>query len=233
MAFTGQAVFDAAVQRSSLNSAALVDPAQVQRWLNTIQNGVFELASQANPDYYGTNEATATRAAYTDSWAIQTTPGRVAGLTRAYVRTIAGTVSGVAIGDQINLIAFRHPEADVSPRAYMRGRTIVGYGTELGASTPNMVTSLTLYYTPLPVALTDLDDNCTVEDNWFVLLELPLAKILALRDRRLDEIAGIDAEYDYWRGLYIEHIRAFDHGARKPQIATAANPPQAPQPRGQ
>jgi hypothetical protein len=225
MATTVQNILDRAIQRSALNNPDLVPNAQVVSYCTLLERAVYSFAGQLNPDYFGVDAGTAVRAAFTDSWDLNVTPGNVAVVTRAEVKTIAGA-PGVAVGDKVNLVGLKWKEVDLPPRAYIRNRKIYGVGTELGASTPAMVTALQIYYSPVPTALTLLSSTLTLPDEWTTLVELPLAKILALRDRRMDEIAGIDAEYKMAMELFQGAVTAFDSGARRPVVAISAN--QAP-----
>lgn len=224
MATTAQQIIDRAIQRSALNNPDLVPTAQLLQYISLYERAAYLRAGRVNPDYFGKDASTATRSAFTDSWDLAATPGDVAVTTRAEVLTIVGVVTGVVAGDKVRLIGLRWPEIDVAPRAYIRGRKITGFGTELGASTPNMVTVLKVFYSPIPAAVTALTQSLTLPDEWTDLVALPLAKTLALRDRRLDEVAGIDAEYQMVAGLFDEGVLAFDSGVRRPLASVPAIP---------
>jgi hypothetical protein len=221
---TAQQVIDLAIQRSALNNADFVPVAQLLRWISSYERQAYLRAGRVNPDYFGKDAATAVRAAYTDSWDLSSVPGDIGVLTRVEVATIAGTVAGVALGAKVNLIGIRAPEIDVPPRAYVRGRRITSYGTELGAATINMVTSLKLYYSPIPALVTTVAQSVTLPDEWVDLIALPLAKVLAIRDRRMDEVQSIDAEYQYLSNLLDESALSFDSGVRRSFAATPAIP---------
>jgi len=222
MSTTAQQIIDRAIQRSALNNPDLVPTAQLLQYITLFERQAYMRAARINPDYFGKDAATATRAAFTDSWDLAATPGDVGVLTRAEVQTIAGSVSGVAAGDKVKLIGLRWPEIDVSPRAYVRGRKIFGYANELGASTPNMVTVLKVYYSPIPAAVAITTQSLTIPDEWADMVAVPLSRLLAARDRRLDEIAGIDEEFKMIGQLFDESCLAFDHGVRRPIAAVPA-----------
>lgn len=224
MATTAQTVIDRAVQRSALNNPDLVPSAQLLQYISIYERAVYLRAGRMNPDYFGTDASTATRSLFTDSWDLAATPGNVAIVTRAEVATIVGTVSGVSVGDKINLISRRWPEVDLTPRAYIRGRKITGFGTELGANSSNMISALKIFFSPLPTAVTTLTQSLTVPDEWTGLVELPLAKTLALRDRRLDEIPAVDEEYKFLLQLFDEGVFAFDHSVRRPLASVPTIP---------
>jgi len=222
MSTTAQQIIDRAIQRSALNNPDLVPTAQLLQYITLFERQAYMRAARINPDYFGKDAATAIRAAFTDSWDLAATPGDVGVLTRAEVQTIAGSVSGVAAGDKVKLIGLRWPEIDVSPRAYVRGRKIFGYANELGASTPNMVTVLKVYYSPIPAAVAITTQSLTIPDEWADMVAVPLSRLLAARDRRLDEIAGIDEEFKMIGQLFDESCLAFDHGVRRPIAAVPA-----------
>lgn len=222
MSVTAEEIFDRAVQRSTLNNEDLVAPAQVIQYITTFERAEFSKAAQLNPDYFGKESATAVRDKVTGVWNLSSSPGDVSVLSRAQVLTIAGTVTGVSVGTKVNLISLRWPEVDIAPRAYVRGGKITGYGTELGAADANCVTSLKLFYSPVPTGVVSLLQTLTIPDEWAVLVELKLARVLALRDRRLDELPAIDEEYKMFSNLFENAVLAYDHGVRRPLASVPA-----------
>jgi len=222
MARTAQQIIDRSIQRSALNNPDLVPTAQLLQYITLSERQAYMRASRINPDYFGKDAVTATRAAFTDSWDLAATPGDVGVLTRAEVQTIVGSVSGVAAGDKVKLIGLRWPEIDVAPRAYVRGRKIFVYANELGANSSNMVTVLKVYYSPVPATVAVTTQSLTIPDEWTDMVAVPLSRLLAFRDRRLDEIAGIDEEFKMIGQLFDESCLAFDHGVRRPISAVPA-----------
>lgn len=224
MATTAQTIIDRAIQRGALNNPDLVPTAQLLQYISVYERAVFLRAGRMNPDYFGTDASTATRALFTDAWDLTATPGNVAVLTRAEVATITGTVTGVTVGDKVNLISRRWPEIDVSPRAFVRGKKVTGFGVELGAGNANMVTVLKVFFSPVSAAITTTAQSLTIPDEWTALVELPLARTLALRDRRVDEVPIIDDEYKFLSGLFDEAVFAFDHSVRRPLASVPTIP---------
>lgn len=224
MATTAQTIIDRAVQRSALNNPDLVPSAQLLQYISIYERAVYLRAGRMNPDHFGTDASSATRVNFTDAWDLAATPSNVAVLTRAEVLTIVGTVTGVAVGDKVNLISRRWPEIDVAPRAYVRNKKVTGFGTELGAANPNMVTVLKVFFSPVPATVTTLAQSLTIPDEWTALIELPLSRTLALRDRRLDEVSAIDEEYKFLQGLFDEAVFAFDHSVRRPLASVPTIP---------
>lgn len=222
MAVTVQEAIDAAVQRSALNNPDLVPTAQMLRYTESFEKKAFLDAAQANPDFFGLEADTASRADNTASWDLAVTPGDVALVSRAEVKTITGSVTGVAIGDKVNLISVRFKEMQVAPRAYIRDRKIFQVGDELGDGGAAFVDTLTIFYSKLPTAITTLSQALTLPDEWADLVVLPLARVLAIRDRRADEAQVINEEFNFVFQSFIQEVGSFDHGATRPLIAIPA-----------
>ena len=218
---TAQEILDQAIQRSDLNNPDLVPGAQVLKYISTFERRAYIRAARINPDYFGTEAVSETRTAFGDPWNLVTTPGDVAAVTRLEVETIVGTVTDVTAGDKVNVISRRWPSVEVSPRAYIRGQKVYGFNDELGAADANMVTVLMVFYSVLPTEVTALDTSLTLPVEHDQLVVLPLARVLAMRDRRLDELAGIDAEFGLEVQLFDEAIQVYDHAAVRPIKAVA------------
>lgn len=225
MATTAQEVIDAAVQRSALNNPDLVPNAQALKYITNFERKVFIDASRINPDFFGKTGDTAARADNVAGWDVATTPGSVAAISKAEVKAITGSVTGVAVGDEVNLVSVRFPQIEVAPRAYIRDKTIYQIGDELGDSGTNFVTTLTLYYSHLPAGVTTLSQALTLPDEWADLVILPLARVFAIRDRRADEAVVINQEFNFVYESFISHAGVFDHGANRPLVAVPASGP--------
>jgi hypothetical protein len=229
MATTALTIINQAIQRSALNNPDLVPTAQMLGYITNLERSVYAQGAKYNPDYFGAVADTATRSAFTDSWDLTATPGGVFAVSALKVQTITGSVSGVSEGDDINIIGFRWPELHVAPRAYIRGQSITGYGTDLGAADPNMVTVVEVFYSVLPAAISTVSANVTIPDEWVDLIIVPLARILAIRDHRPEDVAALDAEYNSLMASFIDHVSVYDHAATRPLIAVpAATGPRPP-----
>ena len=224
MAYTAQEIIDAAVQRSDLNNPDLVPPAQLLTYLSQFERAAYTRAARINPEYFGTDAVTEVRADETGAWDIATTPGKIAALTRVYIETIVGTVGTLVEGDKVNLIGLRWPDIDLAPRAYVRGRVITEYEGELGVDSSNYVSTLRCFYSPLPVGIATLSQTVGLPDEWADMLILPLAKVLAIRDGRIQEAPAYDAEMSGWATLFDEAMMVYDHGVRRPMVAVPAVP---------
>ena len=248
MSTSAQTIWDRASQMSSLNDESLVPVTQIVDYISMFERNIFQRAARLNPEYFGTSGITTTRAALTDFWDLSATPGGIAAVTRAEIAAIVGTpFAGAAVGQQVNLISIRWPDFDVAPRAVLRGRKIfqgtagTNYQFELGTDPSNMVTQLTIYFSPLPTRITAIAQALTTPDEWADLITYPLAKLLALRDRRTDEeTQWLDKAHTELQELFDEAVMVYDFSMKRPITQVPAIPlsliPQAPprqRPQGQ
>lgn len=218
---TAQEILDDAVGRSSLNDAAHVNTTSILRTISRYERRAFLYAAKHNPEYFGKTGDTITRSAVTSAWDVTIAPGDVAALLGATVAAIEGTVTGVNVGTLVNFISGRTwgpsgAALALSPRAYYRGRKIVQYGTELGTDGTNLVTKLTLFYAELPPLLTSMTHTLRLPDEWGDLVILPVARLLALKDRRLDEAGDLKDEYVETFGLFMESVQVHDGATLRP-----------------
>jgi hypothetical protein len=220
---TGQQVLERAVQRSSLNNALLLSATEALAWINAEQRFLFLQAARWNPEYFGKTGVTAVRASATASWDIAVTPGDVGAVTAIRVAAIVNTVAGIAVGTVCGYTTSRFPDLQVSPRIYLRGRKLIPYGTELGTGT-DYVSQLELDYAELPSGPTALTQALRLPDEWTALPEIQLAKAMALRDQRREDIELLDAEYQRWFAAFQEHTLVLDHAAARPLQAVPALP---------
>lgn len=227
MAITAQTVINLAIQRSALNNPDLVPTAQMLSYISNFEKAVYATGARNNPDFFGKSAATATRAAFDDTWDIGTTPGDVFALSSAVVLTIVLTPPGIIVGDSINFVGMRWPELEVAPRAYVRGGEISGVGSDLGDAT-NFVESLTISYSEMPSTITTTSQALTLGEEWSDLVIVPLARVLALRDHRSEDVGVLDMEYNSLMATFIDHVSVYDHGATRPLIAVPAATGQKP-----
>ena len=229
MATTALTIINQAIQRSALNNPDLVPTAQMLGYITNLERSVYAQGARYNPDYFGAVGVSATRSVFTGAWDMTATPGGVFAITALEVDTITGSVSGVAEGDTVNIIGFRWPELQVAPRAYIRGQSVSGYGTDLGAADANMVTILNVFYSVLPATVSTTSQSVTLPDEWVDLVIVPLARILAIRDHRPEDVQALDAEYNSLMASFIDHVSVYDHAATRPLIAVpAATGPRPP-----
>lgn len=224
MAYTAEEIRDMALQRSDLNNEDLVPIALVLQYMSNFQRKIYLRAARLNPDYFGTDGVTGIRAAYTDGWDLSASPGNIAAVTRAEIANITGSVTGLSVGDRVNLVSLRFQNMEIAPRCIMRGKRLTPVGTELGAADANMVDQLTIYFSPLPLAIPSLSATVSLPEEWADLLVLPLAKVFAIRDGRLEEIDALNQEYADLRSDFDEAMLVFDHGLVRPLGSTPAIP---------
>ncbi len=216
MSTTVQQTFDLAVARSSLNNPDSYPPAQTVRQIANYEKAAYILAAKLNPEHFGKRTDTTARADHDASWTLSATPGGIGSIISFDVKTITGTVTGVAIGDRVNWISKRWPTLALAPRVFTLRQILYGYEDELGGDDSNFVTALTVYYSELPSGPTAMATTLSLEDEWIDLIVLPLAKLFALRDQRAGEVASIAEEYKMVLSMFSQHVGVFDGGAIRP-----------------
>lgn len=231
MSTTAQTIWDRATTMSSMNDESLVNVNQVMDYISLYERNLFLRAARLNPEYFGTTATSAVRTGPTDIWDLSITPGAVAAVTRTEIAAIVGTVSGLSVGQKVSLISIRWPDMDVAPRALLRGRKLTEYNGELHVDNSNYVSQLTVYYSPLPVKVTNIAQTLTVPDEFADLVTYPLAKILAIRDRRTDEeLQFLDKDFKDMQALFDEAVMVYDYAMRRPFVQVPATPLFAPPP---
>jgi hypothetical protein len=237
MTFTVQNVWDRALARSIENEADLLSETEVINILSDKQRELFILAAVENPDYFGTS-TTLSRGAFTGVWDI--TSHRPGTISKLEILTIVGTVTDRSVGEEVNLVAFRFQSLGLAPRVYLRGRKLTDFG-DLNTDVSNYVSQLTMYYSPVPAALTAVGSIISLPEEWVNLLVVPLAKWMAIRDGGRDnEVKQLDGEYGMVLGTFLMAIKLMDYTAQRAATAISAadtlatpgaptNAPQGPQ----
>jgi len=220
MSTTAQQVYDRATAMAFMNDPSLIDPNQVLAYIGLYERNVYLRAARLNPEYFGVSTASTVRASNTDTWSLDSLTPVPAAVTRVEVQAFVGTpYAGVAAGDRVGLASIRWPDLEVAPRALLRGRKIVGYKNELGADVSNYVSQLTVYYSPLPAPLSTIGQTLTIPDEWADLVTYPLARILAIRDRRIDEeLNWLTVDFQGLQQMFDEAVLVYDYGVRRPPI---------------
>ena len=219
---TVQNIIDRAIERSNLNDLALIPTTTLISYVSTSEQNAYLEAARENPDYFGEEGVTATRA-YQASWTVSTTPGNVSAVSQAEVDLITGTVAGIAVGDTVELVTIREPEAGIAPRVYLRNRKLHEYGTDLSTDASNFVSRLKIWYSWLPTTRTSVDDVLNLPDEHLGLLIVPLAQFLAVRDQRPDEIPALQAEYNMHLGTFLQAVSVMDEGVIRELDSAAAS----------
>lgn len=224
MSYTVQNVIDAAVQRSDLNNPALVAPAQLLVWLSQFERSLYLKAARINPEYFGVDAATEIRATYTGTWDIRTTPGLVAALTRATIESFQGSMTGLVVGDEVHLVMERWANMEIAPRASVRGGVVTEYNGELSTDASNYVKALRVYYSPIPDVLIHTSQTISLPDEWIDLLITQLAKRLAMRDGRINEVEIFNLEIAELLADFEAALLVYDSGVSRPFTSTPAIP---------
>jgi len=212
---TAEGIFDQAIEMSNINDPDLVTDAQWLSWLSSFQKQAFLIAAKENPDFFGREGNTSARSSFDGSWSLTSTPGNVAAVSKLQIQAITGTVSDLSVGSEVNMIPIRSPDDDISPRVYIRNKTIFEYNGELGADSSNFVTTLKVFYSFLPPTLTATSDSLDLPEEFNDLVVLPLASRLALRDQRAEEAAFIQNLYREQITLFIQQLSVFDEGVTR------------------
>jgi hypothetical protein len=223
MAVTANDIIIQAVQRSGVANPDLVPTAQALKYLTNWQNSLYLRAARLNPDYFGASGTVNTTDPSAVGYDLDSLSPKAAAVVRAEVATISGTISGVSVGDPVNLINFRNPNMQVTPRAFVRGRKLFAYKTELGSGA-NYVSALKVYYSQLPAAVTALNSTLSLPDEFTGILMVKLARLLAIRDRRLDELEAYTLELNEEMALFDEAMLAYEAGVTRTLAAIPAIP---------
>lgn len=223
MATTAQQIIDRSVKRSSLNTDDLVPDTEVLAWITSLERTLYLDAARENPDFFGAEGSTSTRSSASDSWDLTVSPGGVAAVSRVEVSSINGSMSSVAVGDEVSIVSIRQPQVGLPPRAYLRGRTIYEYESELQDDGSNYVDQLKVFYSELPSAITATSQSLTLPDEWTDFIVSEIASRLALRDGREQESELLSNEADQTRQLFLQQVSVFDEGTVRPVKGIASS----------
>ena len=209
---TVQNAIDRAVERSNLNDPTLIATDELIAYVSLYEQNAYLAAARGNPNYFGREASSAIRQTYGGTWDLNATPGGIAAVSRVEVEGIQGTLTSIAVGDEVSLVDIRHPEHGMIPRAYLRNRVLHPYNSELSSSAANYVSTLKVWYSHLPPKRTATTDTLDLPDEHLGLVSLPLAKILAVRDQRPEEATVLDAEYQLHFATFILALSVYDEG---------------------
>jgi len=210
---TVQNIIDRATERSNLNDASLIPTDELVAYVSSFEQRLYMEAARENPDYFGVEGTTAARGTSADTWNIAASPGNVSAVSRVEVAAVVGTPAGLSVGDEVSLVSIRAPHFGISPRAYLRGKVIYEYSEEMQDDASNYVSQLKLWYSYLPTTHTATTDVLSLPDEHLSLLVLPLARILAIRDQRPDEVEAIQLEYSEHLATFMQALSVYDEAA--------------------
>jgi hypothetical protein len=111
-------------------------------------------------------------------------------------------------GTEISVVDLRDQDAELAPRGYPKGKTIVEVGSEWGSSG---AVNITVFYVKGVASLTltgALSQTVTIDDEYASLLDNRLAKYLAQKDTGRDpqEVTDLDAEYQTGLVSYLDFL---------------------------
>lgn len=220
---TVQNIIDRATERSNLNDASLISETELIAYVSSFEQRLYLEAARENPDYFGEEGNTASRAGNTSTWDISATPGNVGAVSRVEIAGVVGTPTGLAIGDEVSVVSIRNPLHGIAPRAYMRNRVIHEYNSEMGDDASNYVSQLKVWYSYLPTAHTATTDTLSLPEEYTSIVVLGLARVMALRDQRPDEVEGIMLEYTEHLSTFMQALGVFDELTIRELDATQAS----------
>tara|TARA_R110002050_G_scaffold28190_1_gene72775 strand:- start:1148 stop:1834 length:687 start_codon:yes stop_codon:yes gene_type:complete len=210
---TVQNIIDRAVQRSNLNDASLIPDTEAIAYISNFEQHVYMEAARENPDYFGKEGTTAARGSSTATWDLTATPGNVAAISRVEISTLVGSPTDLTVGDEVNVVSIRNPIHGITPRVYVRNRTMYEYDSELGTNSTNYVSRLKIWYSFMPSRRTATSDSLDLPDEYTALVEVSLAKLFAIRDQRPDEVQALDMEYKMHYAAFLQAVSVYDEGS--------------------
>lgn len=220
---TVQNIIDRAVERSNLNDSSLISNTELIAYISAYEQQVYLMAARGNPDYFGMEGNTAVRGSSTGTWSLSANPGNISAVSRAEVASVSGTVTGVSVGDEVSIISIRNPQFGVTPRIYIRNRVAYEYNSELQDDSSNYVSQLKLWYSWLPDTRTGVSDAMDLPDEFLPLVVVPLAKLLAVRDQRPDEVQALELEYQMHLTVFIQSLGVYDEATIRELSAIGAS----------
>ena len=207
---TVQNIIDRAIERSNLNDADLIPTTELIAYVSSFEKHLFLEAARENPDYFGKEGNTAARGSSTASWDLNAQPSNIAAISRVEIGAVVGTPTGLAVGDEVSMVSIRNPLMGISPRMYVRNRIAYQYENELQTDASNYVSQLKVWYSFLPSTRTATTDVLDLPEEFTQLVVLQLARLLAVRDQRPDEVPAIDAEYIMHLGTFLQAVGVYD-----------------------
>lgn len=219
MATTLQQIQDRALSWSVANgtTSLVSDSSLVIARIAALERALFDRAKALNSYYY----ATTASANSTSGSSARTLDLTTVAPTTAPVRRLLSV--SLPSGAELNQVDLREQDAELAPRYFLRGRTLVELNSEWGATG---VVALALVYMRGPAPLNvagALTQTISLEDDYADLLELGLAWWLAQRDvgRETQEMTRLQETLAQREADYIEHITNFSgEAARKQNIPT-------------
>lgn len=192
MTTTALQIVDRAIQRNTANrlSSLTDDNAEMLHVVNSAQSALRSLLVGENRTFYQQQASVTSTAASTK---------RVADLSAVTPPVYRVLRVELADGTEVAPVDLQDPDAELAPRYYPKGRTLVEVGSDWNESS-SAAQTLTVYYVAGVTALSTsgaLGQTVSIEDEWAWLLDNRLARYLAAKDVGRDpaEVEDLDAEY--------------------------------------
>lgn len=189
MTTTCQTIVDRAKATSPLNTPLTADRSEMLSRVRADQQELFTRLAGRTRDRFQTTAAIASSSG---------AQGRIFTLSELTLRV--ERVLKITLGDgrEINQVDVLDPDAELAPRYYVRGQTLIEVSNDW--STTTGIVNATLIYV---YGMTDVDPAgaltqlVSVPDEWIDLLALPLAMYLFQKDpgrdpSEFDRLSGID-----------------------------------------
>lgn len=178
--------------------------------ISQMQQRIFALGAQWNPDYWGTCVVGTLDGYKVDLLALIDPLEIVETITRIEVAD-AGTSPNLSSGDEISVVTLSDMEAEIPPRCLVRRKIVQGVSTDLAG-----VASIRIHYSPSPVPLdpTDLDHRLEIPHPHDGIVPLDLAlylldKLPSPTEAVAQGRTAIAAEYASAMLSLEAHVRSF------------------------
>lgn len=210
MTTTCQTIVDRAKSFSPLNSALASDRAEMLSRIRADQQAIFtRLAGQTRDRFQTTGALTSSSASSGRVLTLSTL------LTPPVERVLKVTLQD---GREANQVDVLDVEAELSPRYFVRGQTLIEVGNDWATASGPVAATIVYVY-----GMTDIDPAgaltqlVTVPDQWIDLLVLPLARYFfqkdpgrdAAEDARLAELLGSFDDRTGRRGAFLDYLENY------------------------
>lgn len=224
MTTTCQAIIDRAKAFNPLNASLAADPTEMLSRIQQMQQRVFTaLAKLRRPRFSTLQSVNSTLAALNRSIDLSVIVPPVERVLK---------VSLAASGLEVFQISEFDPNAQISPRYYVRGQSLNEYSNDWGT---NGVVTINLLYiygaTPISTA-GNTTQLVSIPDEWADVLILPLARYFHQKDPGRDpaEYATLGQQYvDVWNG-FMSYLTNYAGDIQRKELLPAPPEMTPPQP---
>lgn len=203
MTTTAQQIVDRAVARNTANrlSSLTSDNAEMLHQVGAFQTQLRAMLVGGNRTFYQAQDSLTSTAASSK---------RVIDLEDADTPVYRVLRVELADGTEVAPVDLQDTDAELAPRYYPKGRTLVEVGSDWNTSSAAAQT-LTVYYVSGVTAIDTtgaLSQTVGIEDEWAWLLDNRLARYLAAKDVGRDpaEVRDLDREYAQGASDYLAWV---------------------------